>query len=98
MAAPKNHSRKHSPLLRRGRARHSSSSSTASHSAVQAINDFILAAAGQPWVLFIVLACCFIDGFFPPIPSESVVVGLAPRAATAGLPHPRAPLGTAAPG
>ena len=43
---------------------------------MQAINDFILAAAGQPWVLFVVLACCIIDGFFPPIPSESVVVGL----------------------
>ena len=55
---------------------------------MQAINDFILAAAGQPWVLFIVLACCFIDGFFPPIPSESVVVGLAPVAATADVPNP----------
>jgi membrane-associated protein len=55
---------------------------------VQAINDFILAAAGQPWVLFIVLACCFIDGFFPPIPSESVVVGLAAVAATADVPNP----------
>jgi membrane protein DedA with SNARE-associated domain len=55
---------------------------------VQAINDFILAAAGQPWVLFIVLACCFIDGFFPPIPSESVVVGLAAVASTADVPNP----------
>ena len=55
---------------------------------MQAINDFILAAAGQPWVLFIVLACCFIDGFFPPIPSESVVVGLAAVAATADVPNP----------
>ncbi|MGW9413177.1 DedA family protein [Arthrobacter cupressi] len=55
---------------------------------MQAINDFILAAAGQPWVLFLVLACCLIDGFFPPIPSESVVVGLAAVAATAGVPNP----------
>ena len=55
---------------------------------MQAINDFILAAAGQPWVLFIVLGCCFIDGFFPPIPSESVVVGLAAVAATADVPNP----------
>ena len=55
---------------------------------MQAINDFILAAAGQPWVLFIVLACCFIDGFFPPIPSESVAVGLAAVAATADVPNP----------
>ena len=55
---------------------------------MQAINDFILAAAGQPWVLLLVLACCVIDGFFPPIPSESVVVGLAAVAATADVPNP----------
>ncbi len=55
---------------------------------MQAINDFILAAAGQPWVLLLVLLCCVIDGFFPPIPSESVVVGLAAVASTAGVPNP----------
>ncbi|MEN8581144.1 DedA family protein [Arthrobacter sp. KBS0703] len=55
---------------------------------MQAINDFILAAAGQPWVLLLVLACCVIDGFFPPIPSESVVVGLAAVASTAHVPNP----------
>ena len=55
---------------------------------MQAINDFILAAAGQPWVLVLVLACCVIDGFFPPVPSESVVVGLAAVAATADIPNP----------
>lgn len=55
---------------------------------MQAINDIILAAAGQPWVLVLVLACCIIDGFFPPVPSESVVVGLAAVAATADVPNP----------
>ena len=60
---------------------------------MQAINDFILAAAGQPWVLLLVFACCVIDGFFPPIPSESVVVGLAAVAATADVPNPCAPDG-----
>ena len=55
---------------------------------MQAINDFILAAAGQPWVLILVFACCVIDGFFPPIPSESVVVGLSAVAATADVPNP----------
>lgn len=54
---------------------------------VQAINDFILAAASQPWVLLLVLACCLIDGFFPPVPSESVVVGLAAVSAAAGVPN-----------
>jgi membrane protein DedA with SNARE-associated domain len=65
---------------------------------MQAINDFILAAAGQPWVLFLVLACCIIDGFFPPIPSESVVVGLAAVAATAQIPNPALLVATAAAG
>ncbi|HET8880045.1 MAG TPA: DedA family protein [Arthrobacter sp.] len=55
---------------------------------MQAINDFILAAAGQPWVLLLVFACCLIDGFFPPVPSESVVVGLAAVTASAGVPDP----------
>jgi membrane-associated protein len=65
---------------------------------VQAINDFILAAAAQPWVLILVFACCVIDGFFPPIPSESVVVGLAAVAATADVPAPAMLLMTAAGG
>jgi membrane protein DedA with SNARE-associated domain len=65
---------------------------------VQAINDFILAAAGQPWVLVLVFACCLIDGFFPPIPSESVVVGLAAVAATADVPNPALLIAAAAAG
>lgn len=65
---------------------------------MQAINDFILAAAGQPWVLVLVFACCVIDGFFPPIPSESVVVGLAAVAATADVPNPLLLAATAAAG
>jgi membrane-associated protein len=65
---------------------------------VQAINDFILAAAGQPWVLILVFVCCVVDGFFPPIPSESVVVGLAAVAATADIPNPVSLAATAAAG
>ncbi|WP_285244807.1 VTT domain-containing protein [Pseudarthrobacter sp. fls2-241-R2A-127] len=65
---------------------------------MQAINDFILAAAGQPWVLVLVLVCCIIDGFFPPVPSESVVVGLAAVAATADVPNPLLLAGVAAAG
>ena len=65
---------------------------------MQAINDFILAAAGQPWVLILVFVCCVVDGFFPPIPSESVVVGLAAVAATADIPNPVFLAATAAAG
>ncbi|MGP0222746.1 DedA family protein [Paenarthrobacter sp. NCHU4564] len=54
---------------------------------MQGINDFILAAAEQPWVLALVLACCLIDGFFPPIPSESVVVGLSAVSGSGGSPN-----------
>ncbi|MCU1530976.1 MAG: Alkaline phosphatase [Arthrobacter sp.] len=65
---------------------------------MQAINEFILAAAGQPWVLVLVFACCVIDGFFPPVPSESVVVGLAAVAATADVPNPLLLMATAGAG
>ena len=65
---------------------------------MQEINEFILAAAGQPWVLVLVFACCVIDGFFPPIPSESVVVGLAAVAATADIPNPLLLIATAGAG
>jgi membrane protein DedA with SNARE-associated domain len=45
-----------------------------------------------------VFACCVIDGFFPPIPSESVVVGLAAVAATADIPNPLLLIATAGAG
>lgn len=51
---------------------------------MDAINDFITHLAGSPWVYLAVLVVCVIDGFFPPIPSESVVVGLAAVAGSAG--------------
>ncbi|OUM40554.1 SNARE associated Golgi protein [Arthrobacter agilis] len=51
-------------------------------------SDFVLAAAEQPWVYLLVLVCCVVDGFFPPVPSESVVVGLASLVITQGVPNP----------
>ncbi|WP_052462718.1 DedA family protein [Nigerium massiliense] len=42
----------------------------------QWIYDWVLAQAMSPWALLVVFACCLIDGFFPPIPSESVVTAL----------------------
>lgn len=44
---------------------------------VDGINNFILSTAGSPWVYIGLFACCLIDGFFPPVPSESLVVALA---------------------
>ncbi|RJT80987.1 DedA family protein [Arthrobacter cheniae] len=57
-------------------------------SAANGISDVVLAAAEQPWVYLLVLACCVLDGFFPPVPSESVVVGLASLVITQGVPNP----------
>jgi membrane-associated protein len=57
-------------------------------SALDGISGFVLAAAEQPWVYLLVLVCCVVDGFFPPFPSESVVVGLASLIITQGVPDP----------
>ncbi|MDN4612492.1 DedA family protein [Arthrobacter burdickii] len=57
-------------------------------SALGGISDFVLAAAEQPWVYLLVLVCCVVDGFFPPFPSESVVVGLASLVLTQGVLNP----------
>ncbi|MFC7403113.1 DedA family protein [Citricoccus sp. GCM10030269] len=44
---------------------------------IGALEDLILHAAGQWWVLVAVYLLCTIDGFFPVVPSESVLVALA---------------------
>lgn len=48
------------------------------------INDFILQAAASPWLPLIMLAVAIIDGFFPPVPSEIVLVSAVAVAASAG--------------
>jgi membrane protein DedA with SNARE-associated domain len=54
---------------------------------MEQINEAILAAAGQGWVPLVLLAFCTIDGFFPPVPSESLVVGLSAVSSSAGVPN-----------
>lgn len=51
-----------------------------------ALNQFIQDNAGAGWVLPLVFALCLLDGFFPPLPSESVVVALAAVSASVGEP------------
>ena len=41
------------------------------------INDWVLGASGAWWVLPVVALLCLLDGFFPVLPSESLVVALA---------------------
>lgn len=44
---------------------------------VSAISDLVLGLVGSPWVYVALYLFSTIDGFFPPIPSESVIIALA---------------------
>ena len=48
------------------------------------MNELILQAAASPWLLLVMLLVAVIDGFFPPVPSETVLVAGAAVAASAG--------------
>lgn len=39
--------------------------------------DQVTAAAGHPWIYLLVALFCFLDGFFPPVPSETIVLAMA---------------------
>ncbi|WP_251303998.1 DedA family protein [Georgenia satyanarayanai] len=47
-----------------------------------AIEAWVLGMADSPWLLVAVLVLATIDGFFPPVPSESIVIGVAVLAMT----------------
>jgi membrane protein DedA with SNARE-associated domain len=51
---------------------------------VDVINDFILSAAASPWLPLVMFVVAVIDGFFPPVPSETVLVAAAAVAASTG--------------
>lgn len=51
---------------------------------METINELILQAAASPWLPLVVLATTVIDGFFPPIPSEIILVTAVAVAASAG--------------
>ncbi|NAZ76619.1 DedA family protein [Kineococcus sp. T13] len=46
----------------------------------------VTAHAGSPWVLVAVLTLAALDAFLPPLPSESIVIGLAAISAHTGEP------------
>lgn len=46
--------------------------------------DLLPALVLSPWMLLIVLLVCVIDGFFPPVPSETTVVAVLAASITAG--------------
>lgn len=43
---------------------------------LQTIEEWVIHSANQPWVLLVLYGLCVIDGFFPPVPSESIVIAL----------------------
>lgn len=51
---------------------------------MDAITDAVLALSGSPWVPLVVLVFVLIDGFFPPIPGETVLVATAAIALHSG--------------
>ena len=51
------------------------------------IEAWALALAGSPWIFVVLYLFATIDGFFPPIPSESVVIALAALAISSGQPN-----------
>ena len=50
------------------------------------ILDAALALAASPWIYAIVFAFAALDGVFPPVPSETVIVGAAALSASTGSP------------
>lgn len=51
---------------------------------VEIINDLIMQAVASPWLYLVMFATAVIDGFFPPIPSETVLVAAAAVASSSG--------------
>lgn len=51
------------------------------------VEAWILALTSSWWVFVALFALCTIDGFFPPVPSESIVITLAVTAHTTGMPN-----------
>ena len=51
------------------------------------VNSLVLASASLPWIYAFVFVWVLIDAFFPPVPSDVVVVGLAALSISAGVPH-----------
>lgn len=48
------------------------------------LNDLVMQAIASPWLYLVLFAVTVIDGFFPPVPSETVLVAAAAVAASTG--------------
>lgn len=48
------------------------------------INDLIMQAVASPWLYLVLFAVAVLDGFFPPVPSETVLIAAAAVAGSGG--------------
>ena len=53
---------------------------------IEATTDILVATAASPLVYLVVLLVAALDGFFPPVPSETIVVAVIAVGATTGAP------------
>ncbi|MFS0854202.1 DedA family protein [Microbacterium sp. 179-I 3D4 NHS] len=51
---------------------------------MDALTDFILLAVHSPWLPLVLFLVTVVDGFFPPVPSETVLVAAAAVSTSAG--------------
>lgn len=51
------------------------------------VTNLVMEAVASPWIYAIVFALVIIDGFFPPVPSETVIVAVAAVGVSAGAPN-----------
>lgn len=61
-----------------------------------ALNEAILSAAGSPWIYLGIVGLVFLDAFFPPVPSETLVVATAAIGIASGTPNVVAVIAAAA--
>ena len=62
------------------------SSPRAYRAGVDLLTDLVMNAVSSPWLYVTMFAVAVIDGFFPPVPSETVLVAAAAVAASTGDP------------
>ena len=55
---------------------------------MEALNELVVSWAASPVVLVVILLLVALDGFFPPMPSEPVVVAVAAIGLATGTPNP----------
>lgn len=51
------------------------------------LENAALALTATPWVYLVLFALAVVDGFFPPVPSETVLIALAAASVTLGTPN-----------